>query len=50
VRSVVQWRRTGDTGLRPGAGPAGSVGWWAKLLFVAALVLGLVEPLAALAR
>jgi protein-S-isoprenylcysteine O-methyltransferase Ste14 len=31
-RSVVQWRRTGDTGLRLDAGPAGTVRWWAKLL------------------
>ncbi|HEY0697241.1 MAG TPA: isoprenylcysteine carboxylmethyltransferase family protein, partial [Micromonospora sp.] len=27
-RSVVQWRATGDAGLRLDAGPAGSVGWW----------------------
>lgn len=40
VRSVVQWRRTGDTGLRLDAGAAGSIRWWAKLLFVAALLLG----------
>ncbi|MEV4135023.1 isoprenylcysteine carboxylmethyltransferase family protein [Dactylosporangium sp. NPDC049742] len=48
-RSVVQWRRTGDTGPRLDAGPPGSVGWWAKLLFVAALALGLAGPSAALA-
>lgn len=47
-RSFAQWRRTGDTGLRLAAGPAGSVGWWAKLSFVAALLLGLAGPLAAL--
>jgi protein-S-isoprenylcysteine O-methyltransferase Ste14 len=48
-RSVVQWRRTGDTGLRLAAGPPGSVGWCAKLLFVAALLLGFAGPSAALA-
>jgi hypothetical protein len=49
VRSVVQWRRTSDTGLRLDAGPAGSIRWWAKLLFIAALVLGPAGPVAALA-
>jgi protein-S-isoprenylcysteine O-methyltransferase Ste14 len=48
-RSVAQWRATGDTGLRLDAGPVGSIGWWAKLLFVAALLLGLAGPLAGLA-
>ncbi|MEH0826290.1 MULTISPECIES: methyltransferase family protein [unclassified Micromonospora] len=48
-RSVAQWKETGDTGLRLDAGPPGSVGWWAKLLFVAALLLGLAGPAAALA-
>lgn len=48
-RSVAQWRATGDTGLRLHAGPAGSVGWWAKLLFIAALLLGLAGPAAGLA-
>jgi protein-S-isoprenylcysteine O-methyltransferase Ste14 len=48
-RSVVQWRRTGDTGLRLDAGRAGSAGWWAKLLFLTALVFGLAGLLAALA-
>jgi hypothetical protein len=48
-RSVVQWRRTGDTALRRDAGPPGSLGWWAKFAFVAALLLGLAG-LAGLAR
>jgi protein-S-isoprenylcysteine O-methyltransferase Ste14 len=48
-RSVVQWRRTGDTGLRLDAGPAGTVRWWAKLLFAAALLLGAAGPVAAIA-
>jgi protein-S-isoprenylcysteine O-methyltransferase Ste14 len=49
LRTLVQWRRTGDTGLRLTAGPIGSLQWWAKLLFIAALVLGLTGPLAAVA-
>jgi protein-S-isoprenylcysteine O-methyltransferase Ste14 len=48
-RTWTQWRATGDTGLRLDAGPAGSIGWWAKLLFVAALLLGVAGPVAALA-
>lgn len=48
-RSLAQWRRTGDTGLRLDAGPLGSVGWWAKLSFMVALLLGLAGPVAALA-
>ena len=47
-RSYLQWRRTGDTGLRLAAGPVGSVSWWAKLLFVAALLLGFAGPIAGL--
>ncbi len=48
-RSFTQWRRTGDTGLRLDAGPAWSTSWWAKLLFVLALLLGLAGPVAGLA-
>ncbi|PZG18845.1 isoprenylcysteine carboxyl methyltransferase [Micromonospora craterilacus] len=48
-RSVAQWRATGDTGLRLHAGPVGSTAWWAKLLFVFALLLGLAGPIAGLA-
>lgn len=48
VRSVRQRRRTGDTGLRFDAGPIGSLRWWARLLFLAALGLGLAGPGAAL--
>lgn len=47
-RSWAQWRRTGDTGLRLHAEP-GTVQWWAKLGFVAALVAGVVAPVAGLA-
>jgi protein-S-isoprenylcysteine O-methyltransferase Ste14 len=45
----VERRRTGDSGLRLSAGPAGSVAWWAKLLFIVALLAGFAGPLAGLA-
>jgi protein-S-isoprenylcysteine O-methyltransferase Ste14 len=48
-RSLAHRRATGDTGLRLDAGPPGSVGWWTKLTFITALVLGLAGPVAALA-
>lgn len=48
-RTFVLWRRTGDTGLRLDAGRPGTLRWWAKILFVLALVLGLAGPVAALA-
>ncbi|MFG3702495.1 methyltransferase family protein [Micromonospora sp. NPDC047620] len=48
-RTLTQWRRTGDTGLRLDAGRPGTLRWWAKLLFVAALALGFAGPAAALA-
>ncbi|MFP5488571.1 MAG: methyltransferase family protein [Acidimicrobiia bacterium] len=47
-RTWLQWRRTGDTGLRMHAEP-GSLQWWAKLGFVAALVAGVAAPIAGLA-
>ncbi len=47
-RTWVQWRRTGDTGLRLAAAP-GTVQWWAKLAFVAALGAGVAAPIAGLA-
>ena len=47
-RTWVQWRRTGDTGLRLHAEP-GTIQWWAKLGFVAALVAGFAAPIAGLA-
>ncbi|GAA4515163.1 MULTISPECIES: methyltransferase family protein [Nonomuraea] len=49
LRSWVQWRRTGDAGFRGAALARGSVQWWAKLLFVAALAAGAAGPTAALA-
>jgi protein-S-isoprenylcysteine O-methyltransferase Ste14 len=48
-RSLVQRRRTGDTGLRLDAGTPGSIGWWAKTAFLLALLLGFAGPAAALA-
>lgn len=47
-RTWVQWRRTGDTGLRLHARP-GSVQWWAKLGFIVALAAGVLAPVAGLA-
>ena len=47
-RTWVQWRRTGDTGLRVHA-PTGSTQWWAKLGFVTALLAGFAAPVAGLA-
>jgi hypothetical protein len=29
-RTLVQWRRTGDTGLRLDAGRPGALRWWVK--------------------
>ncbi|WP_395109748.1 methyltransferase [Actinomadura sp. SCN-SB] len=49
LRSWMQWRRTGDTGFRGGGLRPGSLQWWARLLFVAALVIGVAGPVAALA-
>ncbi|MGB3412030.1 MAG: isoprenylcysteine carboxylmethyltransferase family protein [Microthrixaceae bacterium] len=46
-RTWVQWRQTGDTGLRLHA-EAGTTQWWAKLGFVAALVAGFAAPIAGL--
>lgn len=47
-RTVIQLRRTGDSGLRLHA-EAGTVQWWAKLGFVLALAAGLAAPIAGLA-
>lgn len=44
----MQWRRTGDTGLRLAATP-GTVQWWAKLGFIAALAAGVAAPITGLA-
>ncbi len=47
-RTVVQYRRTGDSGFRLGAEP-GTTKWWAKLGFVVAIVVGFAAPLGAVA-
>lgn len=44
LRSYLAWRATGDTGLRTHVGPVRSVAWWAKLLFLTAIVLLLAGP------
>ena len=46
-RTWLQWRRTGDTGLRLHAQP-GTLQWWAKLGFIAALAAGVAAPIAGL--
>jgi protein-S-isoprenylcysteine O-methyltransferase Ste14 len=45
VRTVVQWRRTGDTGWRGVSGRFGSAEWFAGVLFVVALVFGALGPI-----
>lgn len=47
-RTIVQYRRTGDTGLRLHAEP-NTPQWWAKIGFVIAIVVGLAAPIAAVA-
>ena len=49
ARTVIQRRRTGDTGLRLDAGPVGSVRWWAKLAFLAAIGLCAAAPVVGIA-
>jgi protein-S-isoprenylcysteine O-methyltransferase Ste14 len=46
VRTAVHFRRTGDTGFRGLSGRPLTASWWAGVLFVAALVVGLVALLA----
>lgn len=45
VRSWVQYRRTGSTGVRGVSGRPGSVEWWGGALFVLAVLFGLAGPL-----
>lgn len=47
-RTWLQWRRTGDSGLRLHAQP-GTIQWWSKLAFIAALAAGFAAPIAGLA-
>ena len=46
-RTWLQWRRTGDTGLRMHA-KFGTMQWWAKIAFVAAILCGVGAPIAGL--
>jgi protein-S-isoprenylcysteine O-methyltransferase Ste14 len=51
VRTIIQVRRTGDTGWRASGLPGrpGSIEWWAGLLFIVALLVGIAAPVADLA-
>lgn len=48
LRVAIQFRRTGDTGLRGVTGKPGSVEWLAGVAFVAAIALGVAAPILAL--
>ncbi|MFI6700887.1 methyltransferase family protein [Streptomyces sp. NPDC050509] len=48
-RSVLQRRRTGDTGFRGLSGRPGSASWWAGVLFLTALLGAALAPAATLA-
>lgn len=49
VRSLIQFRRSGDSGFRGLSGARGSIEWWAGILFGAAMLMGLAAPIAQLA-
>ncbi len=49
LRTVLQLRRTGDSGFRGLSGTPGSARWWAGVLFAVALIAGLLGPVVALA-
>jgi protein-S-isoprenylcysteine O-methyltransferase Ste14 len=44
LRSLLQWRHTGDTGFRGISGRPLSPEWWAGVLFVLALLAGVLGP------
>ncbi|WHT23381.1 isoprenylcysteine carboxylmethyltransferase family protein [Crossiella sp. CA-258035] len=48
VRAVLHRRRTGSAGFHGVSGRPGSAEWWGGVLFVVAVLLGLVAPLAQL--
>lgn len=48
VRTLIQLRRTGDTGFKGLGGRPGTLEWFAGVLFAAALVVGAAAPGAAL--
>jgi protein-S-isoprenylcysteine O-methyltransferase Ste14 len=44
LRTWLQVRRTGSSGFNGISGPRGSLSWWAGVLFVLALLLGILAP------
>lgn len=50
LRTVVQLRRTGDSGFRGVTGRPGSAEWFAGRLFAVALLVGMLGPVLALAE
>jgi hypothetical protein len=48
LRTVIQFRRTGDSGFRGVSGRPGSAEWFAGRLFIVALVIGVLAPVLAL--
>lgn len=48
LRTLIQLRRTGDSGFRGLSGRIGSAEWWAGILFAGALVVGVAAPVAGL--
>ena len=48
VRTLLQVRRTCDSGIRGLSGSPGAPEWWAGVLFAGALLLGLLAPVAGL--
>jgi protein-S-isoprenylcysteine O-methyltransferase Ste14 len=49
LRSWLQRRATGSSGFRGISGPVASLAWWGGVLFVVALALGVLAPIADLA-
>ena len=49
LRTLIQRRRTGDSGFRGLSGTPGSASWWAGVLFVVALLGSVAAPAATLA-
>jgi protein-S-isoprenylcysteine O-methyltransferase Ste14 len=49
LRTWLQVRRTGSSGFNGISGPRGSLSWWAGVLFVLALLLGILAPALVLA-
>lgn len=50
ARTIAQLRRTGDSGFRGVSGSVGSAEWLAGVLFVVALIVGVLAPVLALAE